>query len=437
MLTVMSRPTLLLSFRLENFRSIRTEQRLDLTRSIGNSVPEFPCPDVAPALAVFGANASGKSNLLAGLTTMFNMIRWSADRPDDGLPHWPFLLGPLESDATTFEVTVRIDDVRYVYGFSFDADHIISEWLRSSPKGRPRTLFERKPDGTWNFGDSLTGQSQAIASATRSDALLLSTAKILKHETLSPLQEQLSNLVHSLNSDNPETFLQKTLESMSQEMRRMQISALLAKADLGVGSVVIEEQQLADEARETLARVIKAAMPDLSPEELDARINISRLSPMLEHRGAAGMVRLPYRFESVGTQNFLALLGPILDVLDTGGILVVDEIDTSLHPRLVSELVRMFQSPRSNPRQAQLIFSTHDVTVMMNVGDYDVMNRDQLWFVNKDPSGATTLTPLSDFKPRKGEVFSRNYLNGRYGAVPRIDGSAFVEALPPADDRLF
>lgn len=433
----MSRPTLLLSFRMENFRSVRDEQRLDLTRSVNDYADGFAAPDVVPAAAVFGANASGKSNVLNGLITMFRMIRWTADRPDEGLPYWPFLLGPVEEETTTFEATLLIDGVRYIYGFSFDADRIVTEWLRSSPKGRPRVLFERRADGSWYFGDSMTGQTQSLANATRADALLLSTAKLLNHEVLSPLQERLAALVHSLNSENAERFLQATLESMSHDSRRRQISGLLAKADLGVGSVVIEEERMDDEARETFTRVLRAAAPELSPEEFEARINLSRLSPMLEHRGTDGMVRLPYRFESVGTQNFLALLGPILDVLDTGGVLVVDEIDTSLHPRLVSELVRMFQSPRSNPHQAQLIYSTHDVTVMMNVGDYDVMNRDQLWFVEKDAQGASKLFPLSEFKPRKGEVYSRNYLNGRYGAVPRIDGSAFVETWPSTDDRLF
>ena len=418
---------LLLGFRVENFRSVRSEQSLRLTRTARDAIEGFLEPDVVPAIAIFGANASGKSNFLRALSTMFRMIRTSATRPDEPLPFSPYLLTRTPQAETMFEVATRFNGIRYDYGFTYNNESITGEWLRSWPKGRQRTLFDRKGDDDgWYFGDSLSGGNLSLARATRSDALLLSTAGILRHEILSPLYEQFASLLHNTGTNDLPQTLQQTLQSLATKSdRQLAITKLLAHADLGVGSIVVEEDKLSEEVREQTRKLYEALMPNMSADELSERLDRATLSPQLHHASADGMIGLPFGWESVGTQNFLALLGPILDRLEAGGVLIVDEIDTSLHPRLVSELVRLFQSPLTNRRQAQLILSTHDVTVMMNAGDYGVLERDQLWFVEKDANGTSTVYPLSDFSPRKSEVFSRSYLNGRYGAVPAIDNHSF------------
>lgn len=416
---------MLLAFELENYRSFRERKTLNLTRSTRFEVAAFPEPDVAPAVAIFGPNASGKSNLLRALGAMFWMIRRSAVDADERLPYTPYALGDSASRPTRFQIVVRLGGVRYDYGFEYDAQRIVSEWLHSWPKGRQRILFERNDEVGWYFGDTLSGGNQALARATRDDALLLSTAKVLNHESLSDIQESLAALIKNISSENLQEILQRTLEGLSQNTsRQAQVTRLLTRAEFGVVGLSIEEDPLPDEMRDTLHRVIAVINPNATADEM-SEFERARLLPQLEHQGTNGKVAIPFAWESIGTRSFLALLGPILDRLEHGGVLIVDEIDTSLHPRLVSELVRLFQDPEKNPRQAQLILSTHDVTVMMNTGDYNVLARDQLWFVDKSADGVSDLYPLLRFKPREAEVFSRNYLMGRYGAVPPIDDSAF------------
>ena len=419
----------MLSFDVSNFRSIRDTVRLRLTRNARDAIDEFTYPDVVPALAILGANAAGKSNLLRAINTMFWMIRTSATRVEDSLQYTPYMLGTDGGQPTTFQVLVMLNDVRYDYGFRFNGERILSEWLRSWPRGRQRTLFIRDVEALepWQFGDSLTGANQALAKATRDDALLLSTARLLNHDVLGPIQQQFASLVRSVTSEGFSGLLQSTLQALVENPRReAQVRRLITHADLGIVNLAIEEQQLTDTHRETARRVIEVLSPSLTPEQR-AELANTPLQPILGHRSASGEVNFPFAWESTGTRNFLVLLGPVLELLTTGGVLVVDEIDASLHPRLVSELVRLFQDPARNPSQAQLILSTHDVTVMMNVGDYDVLQRDQLWFVDKDDEGVSRLTPLTDFSPRRGEVFSRNYLNDRYGGVPRINSHDFVD----------
>lgn len=425
---------MLLAFEVENFRSLRDRCTLNLTRSSRFKNPGFHDPDVTPAIAIFGSNASGKSNLLRALGTMFSMIRRSAADIEDRLPYTPYALSGGPTGVTRFEVVVRLRGVRYDYGFTYDAERIESEWLHSWPKGRQRVLFERSDEDGWYFGDTLTGPNLALSRATRPNALYLSTASLLNHESLSPIQDQLAALIRTVSSETLQEVLQRTLESLAQDAsRQAQVAKLMTRAEFGVVGLSIEEDPISDEMRDTLQRVMAALNPNSAPGEV-AELGRATLLPKLEHMGSNGKVAIPFAWESIGTRNFLALLGPILDRLAAGGVLIVDEIDTSLHPRLVSELVRLFQDPATNPNQAQLILSTHDVTVMMNAGDYNVLVRDQLWFVEKSSEGVSRLYPLLEFNPRASEVFSRNYLMGRYGAVPAIDDSAFWDLwdeVPP------
>ncbi|MBF4636214.1 ATP-binding protein [Agreia pratensis] len=424
----------LLAFKLQNFRSFRDAHVLKFTRYSKDLELGFKHPDIAPALAVLGANASGKSNLLRGLTVMFSMIEGSAVRGAGNLPYSPFVFGGEDLGPTYFEAVVRFDGVRYDYSFSYDAEAIIEERLFSYPKNRPRLLFDRDGAGEedeWTFGDSMTGPSQSLAKATRRRSLLLSTAQLLNHDVLTPLFEKFAALVKSIDSDKMAETLQSTLEDLSKDQSlASSVTALLKEADLGISGLSIEKTELSGDSLKQMRRVYELVYPDSSPEDIDDKIKRMALLPQLKHtRGQGKPIALPFNWESLGTRNFLTLLGPVLRLLRSGGVLVVDELDTSLHPRLVSQVVRLFQSEKTNPHQAQLLISTHDVTVMMNTGDYSALRRDQVWFVQKDDDGGSTLTALADYKPRKDEVFSRSYLNGRYGAIPRIDDDAFLRPL--------
>ncbi|MEJ1110879.1 MULTISPECIES: AAA family ATPase [unclassified Kribbella] len=189
--------------------------------------------------------------------------------------------------------------------------------------------------------------------------------------------------------------------------------------------MTVKHTEITDDQRSRMLRAL-ASLHDTEPtDELVIRaVDIANTTVELLHSCSDGSapVALPFDRESVGTKSLIALTGPITDALAEGHILLVDELDTSLHPRLVAELVRLFQNPETNPLHAQLIFTSHDTTLLGHiVSDTPVMERGQVWFVQKNTHGASEIYPLSDFKPRKAEDLERGYLQGRYGAVPLVD----------------
>jgi uncharacterized protein len=423
---------LLLGFQAENYRSIQDPQKITLSRASRNFDEAFERPDVVPALAVFGANASGKSNFLRALRLAHRIVEFSASWVDRPLPFEPFLLSGRPKPTSSFELDFEIGDVRYSYSFSYDSKMFHSERLHSWPRGRQRTLFEREAGAAdeWYFGDSLGGSNQALAKATRPNALFLSTARLLNHETLGPLHEALVGLITFVGMDPTSQLLEETLEAIQSTPHLLnRVSGLVRRADLGVTAMEIEEDEEAQRVKETARQLFESLNEKPGGIDFVFQTGKRTLIPQLRHEGPEGGVALPFGSESLGTQNFIALLGPVLQRLATGGVLVVDEMDTSLHARLVNELVRLFQQPSSNPKQAQLILSTHDVTVMMNTGDYDVLDRDQVWFAKKVDDGSTEVYALASFPVRTSEAFSRAYLMDRFGAVPRIERDAFASFL--------
>jgi hypothetical protein len=425
---------LLLGFRVENYRSIRDSQQVTLTRTRRNQRDGFNRPDVAPALALFGANASGKSNFLKAMRLMHQMVESSARFSDRRLPFEPFLLDDSPLPATTFEIDFEVDGIRYSYEFAYDAEAIRTERLLSWPHGRQRMLFERETDSSdgWYFGDSLSGANQALAKATRPNVLLFSMAELLNHDTLAPLHEAFVELLRFVGMDATplSRLLDETLEAIQNDPHLLnRVAGLVKRADLGVLGIEIEEDEEAQRMKESARKLFESLSKEPDGFNVVFDGGERTLVPRLRHVGRGGEVALPFSSESLGTRNFIAILGPILQRLASGGVLVVDELDTSLHARLVNELVRLFQDPSVNRRQAQLILSTHDVTIMMNSGDYNVLDRDQVWFARKVRGGTTEIYALASFPVRSTEAFSRAYLMDRYGAVPRIERDSFAAFL--------
>jgi hypothetical protein len=222
-----------------------------------------------------------------------------------------------------------------------------------------------------------------------------------------------------------------------QELRE-KLRQLLAFADLGIEDIKVRHKRFTDDERSKLIQLTRAFVAAVGvdgPADEDVAANALRAAGTtieLQHLCGDGSpsVGLPFETESLGTQALVALAGPLLQALRRGYLLMVDELDTSLHPRLVAELVKLFQSPVSNPKQAQLVFSTHDASLLGSlVGDAPILDRDQVWFVEKDESGATSMYPLTDFSPRRLENLERGYLQGRYGAVPFLREDELISAL--------
>jgi hypothetical protein len=238
-----------------------------------------------------------------------------------------------------------------------------------------------------------------------------------------------------------------TLDAIENNRSRIdQVKALLRHADLGISDVQIQRREFTEEQRKRILKVAKAMLSDGSEasaptfEDDFIEREFERVSTTVKlHHACDDGTSVPLDFddESLGTKSLVALSGPVLQALDLGFTLLVDEVDTSLHPRIVAEVVGLFQSPVTNPAQAQLIFTTHDTSLLNStVDERPLLDRDQVWLVEKDRTGATSVYPLSDFSPRKHENLERGYLQGRYGGVPFIDDEGLRQELEVAGGAL-
>jgi AAA15 family ATPase/GTPase len=419
---------MLLEFSVRNFRSFRDEQTLSLFAGPGDELREthtmsIPGSDDERALrsaVIYGPNASGKTNLLLAVDAMRKIVVNSASnlqRGDDISWIEPFrFTEEARNSPTTFRVSFILDDVEHEYEFKATRTEILEEGLYSYPKGRRRRVYERTLDSNHSEGEfekspHFAGQKEQIWQATRANALYLSTAAQLNNEDLSQVYDWFRNTLTYLTgrrmaADHPGST--HTARSCEDQETREEILTLLNAADVGIQNLYVEKEssELAD------------AILDWA-DSLDSAVHIEediRRTIRFQHTdegGEEGLLKL--EDESHGTQQLFSLAGPILDVLENGWVLLVDELDSSLHPKMVMEVVGLFNNPETNPYGAQLIFNTHDTTLL----DQDLLRRDQIWLTEKFEQGETKLTPLLDFSPRKHtEALEKNYRQGRYGGIP-------------------
>lgn len=420
---------MLVEFRVKNFRSIRDEQVFSMvasndatlreTHTIATSIASVP--RLLCAAVIYGANASGKSNVLRALQFLAEMVRQSSDlSPDQRYGVKPFLLDLATATAPSeFEVTVLEAGIRYQYGFSMTADRILTEYLLVYKNFKPQRWFDRSIDGDgvdrYVYGPGLKGPKTVWQNATRSSSLFLSTAVQLNAQALRPLFDALTNKLVVINENAP-LAAEFTANKLRDPAMNQRLGNDLRAADISVAAIEVEPVKL-----KTLQTRHDLVSGNTSVEHGEIMGNQIHFL----HETQRGSARLALSDESSGTRNYLFLLGPIHEILARGSTLVVDELDTSLHPLLVRELVQLFSNPAVNALGAQLIFSTHDSSLL---DAPFLLRRDQVWLVEKDAMQATKLYPLLDFSPRKGEALARGYLSGRYGAVPFLQSVSAHEA---------
>lgn len=428
---------MLLRFSASNYRSLKDEQELSLIASSLAGVPDGVTQveglnhGVLRVAAIYGANASGKTNVLRALHFMATAVEDSQTtwKPDQPIPRQPFRLDESSrSRASQFEVDILIERTRYQYGFSVDTERVLEEWLFAFPSGRRQMWYRRKSDGI-SFGRNLAGENRVIERMTRPNSLFLSAAAQSNHEQLTPVYRWFSTQLTFITNDRHGPPVD-TLDASENARLKRRIEAMLGAADLGLLGFEMTERPVEEATRKLFALMQEvlpsgAAMPEKVPEV--------RFFHECEH---GAKVTLGLGSESDGTVAFFALLGPVVEALDGGGILCVDELDSSLHPLLALEIVRLFNDSTRNPRGAQLVFNTHDTNLL----DLNVLRRDQIWFTEKDRCGATHLYPLTDFMPRENENLHRGYLQGRYGAVPFLRAGGLFptpesETLDAAETR--
>jgi hypothetical protein len=269
----------------------------------------------------------------------------------------------------------------------------------------------------------------------RPNSLFLSAAAQKAHPLLSSIYSRLSDDFKPIHLKNMQARQRYTASECTDAKFKARVVTLLRFADSGIVDMEVFQHEISDDERRKLRAIIMAMQEADSEKQLDRPIDEPDFPAVpeirLAHRGEGGeKFLLAESQQSDGTQAFLAMLGPILDALDTGSVLLIDELETSLHPKLQRELVRIFNLPELNPKGAQFIFTTHNTNLL----DLELLRRDQIWFTEKSAEGATRLFPLTDYKPRTNQNIEAAYLGGRFGAIPFLDDEFLKELLTTGDE---
>jgi len=424
----------LLRFGIRNHTSFREPTELSFVANSQADAPTWRMTardaphGVLPALGVWGANASGKSNLLRAVLAFRKYVKdsFTGLERDAPLPWSPFALRTGEADPPThMDVDLILAGQRYHYGFRFTSRGVVEEWLYAWPRHRRQVLFHRDHTQAdpWHFGANLGGQRQVIARVTRPNSLFLSAAAQHDHEQLVAVYRAITDAI--VAERRVELYghpLFKADSPILDPALRPLVTKFLAAADLGVLDIRAEEVPVVAEGPgEGAAGLSSEALRGVS--EI-----VARAQPFYKvhlRHGLAGSEswELVPEMESRGTQILLRRLEDMLRVLRGGGLLVLDEIDTSLHPDLCGALIELFTTESANPRGAQLLFATHNEDLLK------YLRRDEIVLVNKDVEGASTIRTASQYPDLRGrDDVGRAYAQGRIRGVPALGNLVRITA---------
>jgi len=410
---------MLVRFGVENHLSIRDRQEFSFVASSlkgeGADLIRWGNQRLLPVALVYGANASGKSNLISALSYFQETVTYSHSRgrPDSNLSRVPFRLdAESRQKPSVFDIDFVLSGTRFHFGYSISDREVLEEWLFAFPSGKKQTWYMRNSNKKHiHFGKNLRGRSKVIESLTRPNSLFLSAAAQNSHKQLTPIYNFISDILFH----TPEEGETDALYSFRDGKIDHRIMEFLKNADTGIVDCHFEEVESGKRSAELVADFIqlfkkhKLGSQQLKPEDL----NYKRIS--LAHATKSGKPNhLEFSLESTGTIRLMLLLKSIFKALDRGSLVVIDELDASLHTYLTEGIVAIFNSRRTNPKGAQLLATTHDTNLLSSHN----LRRDQIWFAEKDNFGATTFYPLTDIRTRNTDNLEKGYLQGRFGAVP-------------------
>lgn len=430
---------MLIQFQIENFRSFREEATFNMLASkltsrsaeLDEGTVREPKPGLrlVTSAAIYGANASGKSNLVLALAFMSWFVANSARElhRSDRIPVDLFKLRERPTRKTAkFEVVFLCGQTEYRYGFAADERRVAQEWLFAREKTRERTLFTR--DGaTFELGPSFRREGQGLPEKTRDNALFLTVVAQFNGTVAGEISTWFRsiNLVSGVHDLSARLH---TIERIRDARERGLALELLRRFDLGIEGLELEHRPPAD-APTTLPEEMRTMLLSHSAGQ-DVVKTVHRA---FKADGRPGKeVRFDLDDESQGTQKLFALAGPLLEALRGPRLLVIDEFDARLHPILSRMIIQLFNSRASNPHHAQLVIATHDTSVLHK----DMFRRDQIWFTEKDKGANSHLYSLAEFKVRNDASFAKDYIQGLYGAVPFIRRDGLFEDLLVTEPNL-
>ena len=442
---------MLVNFSCSNFRSIREKVTLDMTiskmsekdplckQNCIQSEALFGAP-ISKSAVVYGANASGKTNLIRAIQFMRHYVITSAKEFSSGDTTGviPFLLDKENHDLPSeFEITLLSDDVKYRYGYQLSEYCVVKEWLYSYPEGRPRKLFQRELSDTeygykYSFSSyfkAKRGEKDNLRNMTRENSLFLTVSAQFNNSSVLPVFKWFKDKLRFI-------FMQEEPFEFSSQMFRQDdiarkfILGFLTSADIGISNITFEKKHYLhkikdapEPLRESLKDIVMYAKNRLKESETgemqvddESYYEIYSTHKAIGKEGDVETVKLPFDMESGGTIKLFSISGPLLDCLVKDRVLIIDELDSNMHPHLSKFFYDLFSRMNKHGR-SQLIFTTHNTHFLSS----DDFLRDQIWFIEKNEKEESVLYSLLDYKPRKNEAFEKGYLAGRYGATPFID----------------
>lgn len=426
---------MLIEFKFGNYRSFRDEAILSMEATglgrLKSSLISYNSLNLLPAVAIYGKNGGGKSNVIRAFWLAVQFIK-NAQRTqyeDAEIPVRPFLLNDYSKDApTSFEFTYVLDNVKYIYGFSATKEKVFSEYLYHSPKGQKAMVFART-NQEFTFTEE-KAKRKLISEAVAPNQLFFSVACTMNDAACVSAMKWFREYVFF---SRDYTDIPKQLLSYSNDKNMLAAISDYAKAaDLGIEKMdfefknaEIDNLETVIDMPENMKSALSAFMQALKENSNSSEISLqkSEVKATSYHKGVNKdgeklSFALGLADESDGTRKLMSIAPAIESVLNKGGLVLVDELEKELHPMLVNYIVAKFQSKNANPNAAQIVFTTHN-TELLNM---ELLRKDQLYFADKSrKDGASELYSISDFSTKTADNIRKGYLAGKYGATPDIE----------------
>jgi uncharacterized protein len=416
---------MLLKFSVANYKSFKESQELDLTATADKThIAEntFPVKNhrLLKSVAIYGPNASGKTNLLVAVGFMRSFVLNSTNNQSgEEIRTNVFKLDSHTiNKPSMFEIEFFVENIRYRYGFAVNKTRVTREWLYVFQAARSQCWFDRafnakKKEYEWKFGSKFKGRIQSWKEQTLENTLFLSRASQLNSEQLQPVFLWFKNLF-VLNASKP-IHPNFTFDwCLGSEKHKNEVLNFLKIAGANIVDIEFEETEI---SYDELPAHVKNFLENNKSKNKIHKPTRRKINMVHKMPGKDKTTTLSYREESAGTRKLFDLAGVWLKAIEEGRTLIVDELNSSLHPILAKFLIQCFQDKEINSNGAQLIFTGHDTFLL----DTEIFRRDQIWFTEIGSNGGTELFSLAEFNARKSEAIGKGYLKGRYGAVPNVD----------------
>jgi hypothetical protein len=434
---------MIVAFTVKNYKSIKDEVTLKMQPTVIKHNLENviltnnkQIPRLLKSAFICGQNASGKSNVLEALKTMCKIIQ-SKPAQDALLDYNPFRLDiDTQTMPTDFELIFLVDNIRYVYGFSYNSEKIIKEYLYYYPNGKITCVFERHSENmpVFKFNDKKEQQQEVAKNLSRNN-LYLSVAAWLNIGVTKVAYDYFSKKIVYIGSKNVENEMQSLVQKISlikdisDDNYKQQLEASLVYADLGVKGIDIKYSELPSLVKEITQTISGKILENEKQKELTNYLdNFQNPTLLVKHIFIDKDKRINEvlfdlnKEESNGTIKLFFLMSFIIDAIKSKKTLLIDEIEINLHPSIINYITAIFNCDKN--LYSQLIFTTHNYDLLSL--DNSGFRKDQVWFTEKDLiSQSTQLYSLNDFKERKGLDIKKRYFNGKYGTLPNIYGDIF------------